>query len=115
MRRMVALSVSIYRCSCVVAAQDRAYGRSMVITDHGIVATSHYLASQAGAQILAKGGSAMDSAIAANNVRGVEPKRTRLYPAKGLFRGDGTGPGCTAQLENRNELWRFGPPGRRRG
>lgn len=54
-----------------VRAQDRAYGRSMVITDRGIVATSHYLASQAGAQVLAKGGSAMDAAIAANAVLGV--------------------------------------------
>jgi len=51
--------------------QDRSYGRSMVITDHGIVATSHYLASQAGARILAKGGSAMDAAIAANAALGV--------------------------------------------
>ncbi|HEU5413402.1 MAG TPA: gamma-glutamyltransferase [Candidatus Angelobacter sp.] len=54
-----------------VYAQDRSYGRSMVITDRGIVATSHYLASQAGAQILAKGGSAMDAAIAANAALGV--------------------------------------------
>lgn len=54
-----------------VRAQDRAYGRSMVITDRGIVATSHYLASQAGAQVLAKGGSAMDAAIVANAVLGV--------------------------------------------
>lgn len=52
-------------------AQDRAYGRSMVITDHGIVATSQVLASQAGAQILAQGGSAVDAAIAANAVLGV--------------------------------------------
>ncbi|HLJ85573.1 MAG TPA: gamma-glutamyltransferase [Candidatus Angelobacter sp.] len=51
--------------------QDRSHGRSMVITDRGIVGTSHYLASQAGAQILAKGGSAMDAAIAANAVLGV--------------------------------------------
>jgi gamma-glutamyltranspeptidase/glutathione hydrolase len=54
-----------------VYAQDRSYGRSMVISDRGIVATSHYLASQAGAQILAKGGTAMDAAIAANAVLGV--------------------------------------------
>ena len=51
--------------------QDRSYGRSMVITDRGIVASSHYLASQAGAQILARGGSAMDAAIAANALLGV--------------------------------------------
>jgi gamma-glutamyltranspeptidase/glutathione hydrolase len=43
----------------------------VVITDKGIVATSHYLASQAGAQVLAKGGSAMDAAITANAVLGV--------------------------------------------
>ncbi|MGA8313114.1 MAG: gamma-glutamyltransferase [Terriglobales bacterium] len=54
-----------------LCAQDRSYGRSMVITDGGIVATSHTLASQAGAQILARGGSAMDAAIAANAVLGV--------------------------------------------
>ena len=43
----------------------------MVISRHGIVATSQTLASQAGAQILARGGSAMDAAIAANAVLGV--------------------------------------------
>src|ERR1700687_4459079 len=54
-----------------VHAQDRSYGRSMVINDGAIVAPSHTLASQAGAQILAHGGSAMDAAIAANAVLGV--------------------------------------------
>src|SRR5260370_33914342 len=52
-------------------SQDRSYARSMVISDGGIVATSHTLASQVGAQILAHGGSAMDAAIAANAVLGV--------------------------------------------
>jgi gamma-glutamyltranspeptidase/glutathione hydrolase len=47
----------------------------MVISDRGIVATSQTLASQAGAQILARGGSAMDAAIAANATLGVvEPQ-----------------------------------------
>src|SRR5207248_3803380 len=54
-----------------VSAQERSYGRSMVINDRGIVATSHTLASQAGAQVLARGGSAVDAAIAANAVLGV--------------------------------------------
>ena len=52
-------------------AQDRSYARSMVVTRYGIVATSHVQASQAGAQILAHGGSAADAAIAANAVLGV--------------------------------------------
>ena len=52
-------------------AQDRSHARSMVITRYGIVATSHVQASQAGAQILARGGSAADAAIAANAVLGV--------------------------------------------
>jgi len=51
--------------------QDRAHARSMVVTRYGIVATSHVQASQAGAQILARGGSAADAAIAANAVLGV--------------------------------------------
>ncbi len=54
-----------------LAAQERDYARSMVISDHGIVATSQTLASQAGAQVLARGGSAMDAAIAANAALGV--------------------------------------------
>jgi len=49
----------------------RDYGRSMVISRQGIVATSSVLASQAGAQILARGGSAADAAIAANAVLSV--------------------------------------------
>jgi len=63
-------------CTLLVVAvsifgQARDYGRSMVITQQGIAATSQTLASQAGAQILAKGGSAVDAAIAANAVLGV--------------------------------------------
>lgn len=46
----------------------------MVISPYGIVATSQTLASQAGAQVLARGGSAVDAAIAANAALGaVEP------------------------------------------
>ena len=51
------------------AGRDQA--RSMVITRQGIVATNQPLASQAGAQVLARGGSAADAAIAANAVMGV--------------------------------------------
>jgi gamma-glutamyltranspeptidase/glutathione hydrolase len=54
-----------------MSAQDRSTARSMVVTRYGIVATSHVQASVAGAEILAKGGSAIDAAIAANAVLGV--------------------------------------------
>ncbi|HWY86425.1 MAG TPA: gamma-glutamyltransferase [Gemmataceae bacterium] len=43
----------------------------MTITTRGIVATAQTLASQAGAQILARGGSAVDAAITANAVLSV--------------------------------------------
>ena len=49
----------------------REQSRSMVMTQYGIVATSQAVASQAGAAILAKGGSAVDAAIAANAALGV--------------------------------------------
>src|SRR5580704_18724803 len=59
--------------------QGRNYGRSMVITQQGIAATSQALASQAGAQILARGGSAVDAAITANAVLAVvEPMKDGL-------------------------------------
>jgi gamma-glutamyltranspeptidase / glutathione hydrolase len=50
---------------------DRTYGRSMVVTPYGIVASSYVQASQAGARILEQGGSAIDAGIAANAVLGV--------------------------------------------
>src|SRR2546427_6030936 len=69
--RSAILLTSFVLLAMSVSAQERSYGRSMVINDHGIVATSHVLASQAGAQILARGGSAIDAAITANAVLGV--------------------------------------------
>ena len=70
-RKILLLSFLLLSMTYNAATQDRSYGRSVVMTDRGIVATSHYLASQAGAQILAQGGSAMDAAITANAVLGV--------------------------------------------
>lgn len=63
---MVLLSPSL------ASAQGRSTARSMVISKYGIVATSYVQASQAGAEVLRKGGSAVDAAIAANAVLGVE-------------------------------------------
>jgi gamma-glutamyltranspeptidase/glutathione hydrolase len=70
-RQLSAVILLLFSLSVAANAQDRSYGRSMVISDRGIVATSHVLASQAGAQVLARGGSAIDAAIAANAVLGV--------------------------------------------
>jgi gamma-glutamyltranspeptidase/glutathione hydrolase len=52
-------------------AQSRSHGRSMTITTTGIVSSSQTLASVAGAQMLARGGSAVDAAITTNAVLSV--------------------------------------------
>jgi gamma-glutamyltranspeptidase / glutathione hydrolase len=52
-------------------AQDRTQARSMVLTRDGIVAAESPLAAQAGATILARGGNAVDAAVATNAVMGV--------------------------------------------
>ena len=57
-------------------AQDRLSGRifstrSSVIAQHGMACTSHPLATQAAIDVLKKGGTAIDAAIAANAVLGV--------------------------------------------
>src|SRR5437879_8491239 len=70
--RIAAITFSLILAFATMSSgQDRSHARSMVITPLGIVATTHVPASQAGAQVLAKGGSAMDAAIAANAVLGV--------------------------------------------
>src|SRR5215468_6976116 len=79
-------AIMILRCTFLILTaivallgQGRNYGRSMVITQQGIAATSQTLASSAAAQILARGGSAVDAAIAANTVLAVvEPMKTGL-------------------------------------
>jgi gamma-glutamyltranspeptidase/glutathione hydrolase len=46
----------------------RSQGRTMVVSQRGIVAAEQALASEAGAAILAEGGSAADAAIATSAV-----------------------------------------------
>jgi gamma-glutamyltranspeptidase / glutathione hydrolase len=69
--RVFSFAIILLVMTVEFSGQDRSYGRSVVMTERGIVATSHYLASQAGAQVLAQGGTAMDAAISANAVLGV--------------------------------------------
>src|SRR5216684_6934677 len=71
MHDSIRLALAVALLISTMSAQDRSHARSMVVTRYGIVATSHVQASQAGAQILARGGSAADAAIAANAVLGV--------------------------------------------
>ena len=65
MARAVML-MALAAASVYGAAQDRSYGRSVVASQLGIVASSQVEASQAGARMLERGGSAMDAAIATN-------------------------------------------------
>jgi len=75
----IGIAVALLLTSSSMSARDRSNARSMVVTRYGIVATSHVQASVAGAQILARGGSAVDAAIAANAVLGVtEPMMNGL-------------------------------------
>jgi len=46
-------------------------GRSVAASQHGVAAVSQPLAAQAAAQILQRGGSAVDAAIAANAAQGL--------------------------------------------
>lgn len=71
MKRAILAALMVVIQNGVAHSASRTQARSMVITRQGIVATSQTLASQAGAQVLARGGSAVDAAIAANAVLGV--------------------------------------------
>lgn len=64
------------------ALPERVQARSMIVSQYGVVATEHPIASQVGAMILAQGGTAVDAAVAANAAV------TFLSPMMGGIGGD---------------------------
>jgi gamma-glutamyltranspeptidase/glutathione hydrolase len=71
---VLSIALAILHAPALLAQQMSSVpgqGRSMVVTNFGIVAAPQFLASQAGAHILEEGGNAVDAAIAANAVMGV--------------------------------------------
>ncbi len=65
------LTLTTMMATTAIFAQDRGQGRSMVISQGGIVAAESPLAAQAGVRMLERGGNAVDAAIATNAMMGV--------------------------------------------
>src|SRR5688500_17105402 len=76
MNRLVVLALSLFAAPSLFAQIDRITGRpfatrSEVVARHGMVCTSVPLATQIGLDVLKRGGSAVDAAIAANAALGL--------------------------------------------
>ena len=80
MRRYVLVSLCLVSALSVSpAAQQTSTWRPVVLSDTGMIASGHALASEAGIRVLKSGGNAIDAAVAAWAVQGLtEPEMTGL-------------------------------------
>ncbi len=81
MRRLALLTASFLLLSLAGSprAQQTATWRPAILSDNGMVASGHALASEAGLRVLRSGGNAVDAALAAWAVQGLaEPEMTGL-------------------------------------
>jgi gamma-glutamyltranspeptidase / glutathione hydrolase len=81
MRRLFLLTASILLLTFTVTprAQPGATWRPVVLSDNGMVASGHALASEVGVRVMRSGGNAVDAALAAWAVQGLaEPEMTGL-------------------------------------
>ena len=69
--RFVLAVAGLAAAASAAMAQERTQGRSMVISQYGIVAAEHPIAARAGTAMLESGGNAIDAAVAANAAMGV--------------------------------------------
>jgi gamma-glutamyltranspeptidase/glutathione hydrolase len=70
-RALACALVSLSFPTAAVLAQDRSQSRSTIGSQTGIVASESVVASQVGADILARGGNAIDAAVAVNAMMGL--------------------------------------------
>ena len=80
MRRFVLVSLCLVSALAVApSAQQTSTWRPVVLSDTGMIASGHALASEAGIRVLKSGGNAVDAAVAAWAVQGLtEPEMTGL-------------------------------------
>jgi gamma-glutamyltranspeptidase/glutathione hydrolase len=79
MRRYLLLTVSLVSLLSVAPIAQTSTWRPVVLSDHGMIASGHALASEAGLRVLKSGGNAIDAAVAAWAVQGLtEPEMTGI-------------------------------------
>jgi gamma-glutamyltranspeptidase / glutathione hydrolase len=79
MRRYLLLTVSLVALLSVSPGAQSPTWRPVVLSDNGMIASGHALASEAGLRVLQSGGNAIDAAVAAWAVQGLtEPEMTGI-------------------------------------